>query len=467
LAPGIPGLREDLAWLVDRRVLSLPLATWPLPTALLEPALAAARAHPWPSADANALARVEQALARHSEAASVGLDVNSARHPALSGDHTARGAAEAALAVRKHGERWSLRLQVNGHAHSLAHQDANGSLDGSYAALALPDALLSFGAVDRWWGPGRYTSPILSDAAPPVPALALRRTRDNAPQPRWLHWLGPWGYELSLGQMRDYEPARAHVLGMRLYARPLPGLELGLSRHIQWGGSGRPSSLASLRDAVLGRSNISDPQRRERDDPSNELAGLDVRLSHMDSKGRVWVGHAQAVGDDEAHSLPSRFIGTAGLQLKHPWQGGRLEWSVEGTDTVRRRLFGLSEVENPRPAYTSGVYTDGYYHRGLPLGAHIGGGGRIYNAGLAWVPECTNPCRRYHLSAFHARTSELGPQSINASFAERGFARGVALRLDSIASGLDWHLALSVQQYRAGPRPAAGLQFGIEFPLQR
>lgn len=466
LLPPELGLREDLAWLVDRRVLSLPLSTWPLPSATLERALAAATTQGLSAADAEALERVERALARHAAAVQVGLRVNTARHPALDGDRTAGGTADASLGLRTHGERWSLRLQVNAHAHSLSQPGQRGSLDGSYAAVALRSTVLSFGAVDRWWGPGRTTNPILSNAARPFPALTLRRARDDAPGPGWLSWIGPWGYEFSIGQLQHYEPARARTLGLRLYARPFAGVEIGLSRHIQWGGEGRRDGLPALRDALLGNSNIADPDRRERMDPSNELAGFDLRLSHLDAGKRAWVGHLQLIGEDEAHTLPARFITTAGLQLKHAWRGGRLEWSVEATDTMNRRLL-VREVDELQPAYTHGTYTDGYHHQGLPIGAHIGGGGRVASAGLLWVPECARPCRSYRLSAFEARVSEAGPEAVNSSFGETGDVHGLAARVESQASGFDWYLGLSVQRYRAGPRPDAGLQFGIELPLQR
>lgn len=466
LLPPEPGLREDLAWLVDRRVLSLPLTTWPLPGSTLEQALAAARPQGMSAADAEAIQRVKRALARHAAPATAGLKVNTARHPALDGDRAAGGAADAELGLRTHGQRWSVRLQANAHAHSLSRPGQRGSLDGSYAALAMRSTVVSFGAVDRWWGPGRTTNPILSNAARPFPALTLRRARDDAPGSDWLSWIGPWGYEFSIGQLQHYEPARARTLGLRLYARPFEGMEIGLSRHIQWGGQGRPDGFPALRDALLGNTNIADVDMRERMDPSNELAGLDLRLSRLDSGGRAWVGHLQLIGEDEAHTLPSRFIMTAGLQLKHPWQGGRLEWSVEGTDTMNRRLW-VRDVTERQPAYTSTAYVDGYYHQGLPIGAHIGGGGRIANAGLLWVPDCASLCRRYRLSAFEARVSEAGREAVNASFGETGKVHGLSARMESQTSSFDWYLGLSVQRYRAGPRPDVGLQLGVELPLRR
>ena len=175
------------------------------------------------------------------------------------------------------------------------------------------------------------------------------------------------------------------MLGMRVYARPFAGVELGLSRHLQWGGEGRPRGTRALADAVLARTNVEDAERGS--DPSNELAGIDLRLAGRSEGGWAWVGHAQLIGEDEASKLPSRRIATAGLQLKQPWCDGRLEWSVEGSDTLLSREFGLGSGRAPAPAYRHGSYVDGYYHDGLPIGAGIGGGGRLFTLGLAW-PGC-------------------------------------------------------------------------------
>ncbi len=57
-------LRADLAWLADRRVLSLPLTTWPLPILTLQTALARMQSSELSEADRAALERTRRALAR-------------------------------------------------------------------------------------------------------------------------------------------------------------------------------------------------------------------------------------------------------------------------------------------------------------------------------------------------------------------------------------------------------------------
>jgi hypothetical protein len=251
---------------------------------------------------------------------------------------------------------------------------------------------------------------------------------------------------------------------MRAYARPLHGLEIGLSRHILWAGEGRPSGWGALRDALLARSNVE--QDDDREDPSDELAGVDLRLSHLDAAGRAWIAHAMVIGEDEAGKTPSRRLATVGAQLKLPWRDGRLEWSAEATDTRLGRMFGLGD-DLDRAAYRHSVYVDGYYHRRLPLGAAIGGGGHLVVLGLDWQPSCASDCVRYGLAAFTGSASEPESQSIDAAFGDRGSVEGLTLRRVSTSRtlGLDWNVGVSLQRYRAGTRPDLGLQAGFEMPI--
>jgi len=471
LLPDDAGLRDDLEWLVDRGVLSLPLGTWPLPSMLLEAALGQRPRTLPDAADADALARVRRALDHSRDPAHAALRLNSARHPALDDRGIARGSADARIGVRAAGAAdWSLRLELGGTAEALARGASQPTLAGSYAMLRLSDAVFALGQVDRWWGPGRYASPILSNAAPPQPALLVRRAIDTAPDAPALRWIGPWGYELSFGELLEFHPAHTKLLGMRLYARPWPNVELGVSRSMQWAGAGRPASWPALRDALLGHSNIDDPAQRGMD-PSNELAGFDARVAGALGNAASWAGYAHLVGEDEAGGLPSAWIGTIGAALKYAAGGQRWAWRLESSDTVMSRLWLLNPRSErhpePRPAYTHHIYADGYYAQGLPLGAAIGGGGRIATAGLALAPIGDPLLRRYSLALWSGRVSQTGAQAIDAAFGTPGRLDGFALAVQGeTARALRWNVGLSVQRYSAGVRPTAGVQAGIDVPLR-
>ena len=184
-------LAADVAWLVDRRVLSLPLGTWPLPVATLRRAIDARADGPLSAADAAAMQRVQAALMRLNEPATASLRINTARHPALDGSDTVRGRSNLRVTLQPPPEFVALRLRLGALDQPLARRRSSIALSGSYLAVPVNGAVVSLGLLDRHWGPGVMTSPLLSNAAPPAPALIVRRVHDRAFDLPLLRHLGP------------------------------------------------------------------------------------------------------------------------------------------------------------------------------------------------------------------------------------------------------------------------------------
>ncbi|HEU4460551.1 MAG TPA: capsule assembly Wzi family protein [Methylibium sp.] len=475
------GLRDDLAWLADRGRIGLGLTTWPQPLGVIEKALDRVRADELEEADRDALARARSALQRLRGGAAVGAKLNTARHPSAGGDGVARGRAEGYAQIagtglstdpaEAEGASTAWRLRARASEGRLARDPSPLGLDGSYLAWGGDAAVLSLGALDRWWGGGRTTGTLLTDAAAPVPTLSLRRGNEDAPSWPWLAWIGPWSYELSIGRMTHYQPRGTNLIGMRLVARPIEGLEIGAGRMIYWGGSGRSRSAGSLADAVLGRSNIDDPALQG-DDPSNEVAGVDLRYTHA-FRGFSLGGHMQLAGEDEAGYFPSKQFATVGLQLKHASERWRFDWSLEGTDTRLSSLFGLDR-QRGLSAYQHFSYTQGHYHQGLPVGAAVGGGGTQATLMLGLVPVAAPDERRYELRLWQAEVSRNGFEPINAAYGVPGTIHGALVQASgewrATSQRLRWNLGVSVQD-RGGDggvepgRRRAGLVGSIELPL--
>ncbi|HEY6087761.1 MAG TPA: capsule assembly Wzi family protein [Burkholderiaceae bacterium] len=460
------GLRDDLAWLADRGLINLGLGTWPLPRARVTSALDARRLGLWSSADLDALARVRNALSRLDEPLLLSWRVNTARHPVSDAGLAERARNQASIQVQPETDAAAaVRLRLGVQELPLASTPSQVTLDGSYAALSLPGAIVAIGALDRWWGPARYASPILGNAAPAVPALTLTRSDDAAPESTVLSWIGRWSYEISVGRPSHYQPSGPTTIGIRLSAQPLPGLELGLSRYIYFGGEGRPDSFGALRNALFANSNNDDPTDGE--DPSNEIAGIDLRWA-VPLASATWVGYAHFAGEDEANGSPSQWFGTVGLQLKHATENHRVEWTVEGTDTSPDHWFGLRS-DNRSPAYRHGVYVAGHYHQGLPVGAFIGGGGTLGSLGVAWTPIDSPLALRYEARLWRANVSRQGSEPINVAYGQPGRVDGLSLQGAGMTRTLRWHLGLAVQRASGGTQPGrhdVGLIGGIEWVLR-
>lgn len=254
----------------------------------------------------------------------------------------------------------------------------NWSLDGSVVALALDRAEFYASVERRHWGPGWMGSLILDGAAPALPAVGWRRTADTPSRQPWLRWLGPWTADVFIARLQGHtEPARPQLIGTRLQFEPIPGLEVGLARTMQWGGSGRNEGLRSLLGALIGRDNLGAGGLTQSNEPGNQLAGIDWRWT-PDAQ-RLPSIYGQIVGEDEAGLLPSRNMALLGLDLPLPTRSGSLRLFVEAADTIAGDLGGHA---TPGAAYRHHVYRQGYTHAGVTLGHPAGGDVRLASLGV-------------------------------------------------------------------------------------
>jgi capsule assembly protein Wzi len=236
--------------------------------------------------------------------------------------------------------------------------------DGSYVAGMAANWVLGAGYIDRWWGPGWQSSLILSSNARPVPAIWINRDDPKAFDTPWLSWIGPWQVTAFLGQLEEERHIPdAYLAGTRVTFRPVPGLDVGLSRTFIIGGEGRSASPGTFWDAIIGNDNPRDSD----EDPSNQLGAVDVRYGF--SIGQQTAGvYAQMMGEDEAGGFPARKSWLMGADWTTQIAGMDQQWFIEGADTLADNLFG-----DPMPdvSYEHRVYRSGYRYKGRNLATSI------------------------------------------------------------------------------------------------
>lgn len=259
-----------------------------------------------------------------------------------------------------------------------AGDDHPFSLDGSAIDTRFGNGRLYASVERRHWGPGWTSSLILDGGARPVPAVGWRKV-DPAPfRTPLLAWLGPWNADVFAGQLsQDSGPRHAKLLGGRFQFMPIEGLELAVSRTIQWGGDGRPQSLGSLYRALVGEDNTY--VERDPNEPGNQLAGFDARYTLRLGADRSVSVYGQAIGEDESGNLPSHYLGSAGVDTAFAFRGATLRLFAEAADTSMVGAFGSPLLGG---AYRHHIYTDGYSHLGDPLGHPAGGDVRLASAGV-------------------------------------------------------------------------------------
>ncbi|MDH3431901.1 MAG: capsule assembly Wzi family protein, partial [Gammaproteobacteria bacterium] len=316
ISAGDLALRHDIQRLADFGVISGPVSTWPLAWGPIFEDIGNADDSSLSQAVADSLARVKQRAnwelrtdeLSYSASASVAEEPSRIR----SFQNTPRETAEISAGLSYTTDWFAVSLQ--GQAVDSPADGEEFRADGSSIGLALGNYSFSVNTLDRWWGPGWDGSLILSNNARSIPAISIDRNFTDPFESKWLSWLGPWDLAVHFGEMEsDRFVPNTRFFGMRFNFRPLPSLEIGISRSAQWCGDGRPCDFDTFVDLFLGRDNRGDAGTTEENEPGNQLAGLDFRWSppFIDTPIALY---GQFIGEDEAGGFPSRYVGQVGLE---------------------------------------------------------------------------------------------------------------------------------------------------------
>nr|WP_317199858.1 capsule assembly Wzi family protein [uncultured Psychrobacter sp.] len=374
-------LKADIDWLNTQGVTQISTSTWPLTANEIRRNLVSARAQT--VAQQQVLQSVQTRLDNNRESVvqvfgELNLQTSRQQLPQTFGDNNLAGQqARVGLALTE--SNWEANLQATVKNDELIDDDSDVSLEGSYLAGNYANQWLIAGKIPAWWGPGNDGSLIRGDASIPVTGFTMQRDTQTAPTNQYLNWVGPWQYQLFAGQLDDYEAVPdAKLFGARLAASPWPWLELGASRTFMWGGEGRPESLSSFGDALLGTRDNDTSAGDTDDDPANQLGGFDARVQLSSLVNVPASVYAQYVGEDEAGGLPAKNMYLAGTDYASSYQGMPYQVYAEYADT-------RSSGDVKGVSYDHFLYTDGYYQQGYPLGHSLGGdaesisiGGRLW-----------------------------------------------------------------------------------------
>ena len=445
-------LRTDLNWLNQQGVIQISTSTWPLSSEEIQRALLNAQIEN--SVQRKVIDQVSSYLENENSLVKLALfaETDPQNIPQKFADEQ-KSQYQAALELNVGGTQWDARLRVNAEKDPIIDHGQDVNVEGSYIAGKLWNQWLIAGQIPTYWGPGHEGSLIRGDVSRPVYGFTMQRADQKAFETKWLSWIGPWQYQAFGGQLDDYAAIPdAKLLGLRLTAQPLPYLELGASRVLQWGGEGRSESWDSLWNAIKGNDNFYDGDL----DKSNQIAGLDARLNINHFTGIPMSMYAQYVGEDEAGLLPSKKMHLAGVDYSSQFNNMPYQVYAEWADT---RTNG----ETKGISYNHYIYQDGYYQHGFPLGHAMGGDSQMYSIGGDIRFDAMN---RLNGRAFVAKVNQSN-QSINHAFPVSDELKGIdltwthQLRRD-IPLKLSGWIADSDRNGKD-----SGVSVGLELPLDR
>ena len=445
-------LRTDLNWLNQQGVIQISTSTWPLSSEEIQRALSNAQIEN--SVQRKVIDQVRSHLETENAPVKLALfaETDPQNIPQKFADEQ-KSQYQAALELNAGGAQWDARLRVNAEKDPIINHGQDVNVEGSYIAGKLWNQWLIAGQIPTYWGPGHEGSLIRGDASRPVYGFTMQRADQKAFENKWLSWIGPWQYQAFGGQLDDYAAIPdAKLLGLRLTAQPLPYLELGASRILQWGGEGRSESWDTLWNAIKGNDNFYDGDL----DKSNQIAGLDARLNLQQWFSVPLSLYGQYVGEDEAGLLPAKKMYLAGMDYSSQFNNMPYQVYAEWADTrTNGDTQGIS--------YNHYIYQDGYYQHGFPLGHAMGGDGQMYSIGGDIRFDAMN---RLNGRAFVAKVNQSN-ESINHAFLVNDELKGIdltwthQLRRD-IPLKLSGWIADSDRNGKD-----SGVSVGLELPLDR
>ena len=381
-------LRHDIQRLADHGVIKGTTTTWPLAWGpIMADVHAYAVSEDTPRDIVDGLERIRRRAAWEAQTDQVYFDAGVAlaeKPMRIRGfQNTPRGRAEISAGFNYTTDRWVFAVQ--GQGVDSADDGDEFRVDGSVIGFMLGNFAYTINTLDRWWGPGWDGSLILSNNARPIPSISIDRNFTDPFETKWLSWLGPWDFSMHFGQLEEERAIpNAQFWGLRFNFRPIPALEIGLSRSAQWCGDGRPCDLDTFIDLLLGRDNRGDDDIDESNEPGNQMAGIDIRWATR-AFGVPVAFYGQFIGEDEAGGLPSRYIGQFGVEgsavLRDRWA---MRWFAEYADT-KCRFYESDEF--PNCAYNHSIYQTGYRFKNRVIGHGADNDARLLSVGVTLVSD--------------------------------------------------------------------------------
>ena len=277
----------------------------------------------------------------------------------------------------------------------------------------------------------------MSNNAPALDGIGLQRAAALPSESPWLSWLGPWNRTSSWPHRGRIARPGQQLADIRLaaYLAAAVALEIGLTRMVQFGGTGHPETLGSFERAVVGdHQNVQD-YRDAALDSGNGLAGYDARLRCPDAIRCAF--YAQAMGEDDRKHLPYKFLGLFGTEV----------WSADG---VTRMFFEAAEVScrehlsgdaTPNCAYRNHAYPGAFTASNRWLGSSAGPDARLFT--LGWIDSDWGSVVRLDIGRIGTRIGTFGGADGQNDEAGRLFAfsarRSWHIGAASVTPEFDWN----------------------------
>lgn len=389
--------RHHLERLVDEAGLQITITHWPLPSSAVQNALDDLAKDLSPSL-AESKEYISEELRKLRRQGKVGVQLRSrAEAPVGFGENYTPGSSirlssaatefapndlpiAAGIGIRIEENPNSLQTTFAGWGKEGRVQ---AKLDGAALVAGISGFNVQVFAHQNWWGPGWQSSLINGSNIPPWMGVGIQRSEVKPSESKWLSWMGPWSFEMYVAKAQDpivvaNQPDGFYFIGTRMTLKPWSWVEIGLTRDIQTGGTGRASGISDILNQAFTTGGEHSFQGSIQQDVSNGVAGYDVRLNCP--KGAHCAAYFQWEGEDSSGQshLPNQFMTLAGLD----W------WSTSGRHRVFTEFmqtytasFPWNDTKIVGNGYRNWAYPQGFTNGGRWIGSSFGGDARIFTVG--------------------------------------------------------------------------------------
>ncbi len=279
----------------------------------------------------------------------------------------------------------------------------------TYVAAKVANWNLSFGKQSLWWGPGEGGALLFSDNAEPIYMFRMSRI---APFkfPWILGWLGPVKTEAFFGKLSGNRfPPRPLIHGEKISFKPTKNLEMAFSRTSEFGGVGRPFTLAALVNSYF--SFVSSVNYKAYNNPGKRTGGFE--FTYRVPLVRDWLTvYADSLSPDDPSPIasPRRSAISPGFYLARIPGLPKLDLRAEAvyTDTPGRNHVAAGDY-----VYWEQFYHDLYTNKKNIIGSWIGRQGKGYQA---WSTYWFSPRNTLQFGYRHAQVVSRfipGGESLN------------------------------------------------------
>lgn len=295
---------------------------------------------------------------------------------------TARNDLDADATLEYNNSDSGTTIHIQG-GYSKGNGEDYAHLDGGYLSQDIGNWSVYAGAFDRWWGPGRESTLILSNNARPMPSVGLRRIEPKTFATKWLSWIGPWQWDMFVAKMeKDRDVSNTLFVGMRLTFEPIKNFEVGMSRTLQLCGDGRPCDFSSWTRALISVGDLDNPTTAEgrANEPGNQLASLDLSYGFTVKKNVNVKLYFEGTADDLIFIVPYTYARIAGATFYGPYGNNGSHWRItaEASDTTGSLawLYGHHRIGI---IYNHTIYSAGYRFKGRSLGHSLDSDSRLFS----------------------------------------------------------------------------------------